>query len=141
MSTAPASSDYETKPAKPAQTLLDEDAYAEPQNALTEKFTEEEWAALRELRVRAIIRIRFAPHVISGLILLQLSLPDIIEQANNGKEGAHMTPIVIWGVTLDPKGKKDARASVVLMKWLRARCVLLKPIVHVLTYLGQANWM
>jgi len=33
---------------------------------------------------------------------------------------------VIWGVTLDPSGKKDARASVVLMKWLRARYVPLK---------------
>lgn len=68
---------------------------------------------------------------------VQPLLPDILEKAYDSKEGARTTPVVIWGVTLDPNGKKDARASVVLMKWLRARCVLLKPtcmhgIVHVL---------
>ncbi|KAI0282980.1 CRAL-TRIO domain-containing protein [Russula brevipes] len=76
------------------------DAGVEPQNALTEKFTEKEWAALKEFRPL---------------------LPDILEKAYDGKEGARTTPIVLWGVTLDPGGKKDARASVVLMKWLRAR--------------------
>ena len=55
------------------------------------------------------------------LILAQSLLPDILEKAYDSKEGAKTTPIVIWGVTLDPNGKKDARASVVLMKWLRAR--------------------
>lgn len=52
---------------------------------------------------------------------IQILLPDILEKAYEGKEGARNTPIVIWGVTLDPNGQKDARASVVLMKWLRAR--------------------
>ncbi|KAN0113855.1 CRAL-TRIO domain containing protein [Russula decolorans] len=93
---APANSDPEMKPTGPAPTDADE----EPQNALTEKFTEKEWAALKELRSL---------------------LPDILEKAYDSKEGARTTPIVIWGVTLDPTGKKDARASVVLMKWLRAR--------------------
>ena len=51
-------------------------------------------------------------------------LPDILDKAYDGKEGARTTPIVIWGVKLDPNGKKDARASVVLMKWLRARWVI-----------------
>jgi hypothetical protein len=62
------------------------------------------------------------------LILVQSLLSDILEKAYDSKEGARTTPIVIWGITLDPNGGKDARASVVLMKWLRARCVLLKPI-------------
>ena len=51
---------------------------------------------------------------------IQNVLPDILEKAYEGKEGARNTSIVIWGVTLDPNGK-DARASVILMKWLRAR--------------------
>jgi hypothetical protein len=44
----------EAKPAEPASTepaLADADE--EPQNALTQKFTEKEWAALKEFRVRA----------------------------------------------------------------------------------------
>jgi hypothetical protein len=52
---------------------------------------------------------------------IQNALLDILEKAYEGKEGARNTSIVIWGVTLDPNGKKDARASVILMKWLRAR--------------------
>ncbi|KAH9059071.1 CRAL-TRIO domain-containing protein [Lactarius vividus] len=76
------------------------DTDEEPQNSLTQKFTDQEWAALKEFRPL---------------------LPDILDKAYDGKEGARTTPIVIWGVTLDPNGKKGARASVVLMKWLRAR--------------------
>jgi hypothetical protein len=44
----------EAKPVEPAPTepaLADADE--EPQNALTQKFTEKEWAALKEFRVRA----------------------------------------------------------------------------------------
>jgi phosphatidylinositol transfer protein SFH5 len=127
---APANSDPETKPTEPAQTeRAPTDADEEPQNALTEKFTEKEWAALKELRVRAH---QDSPHTSflahPQLILVQSLLPDILEKAYDSKEGARTTPIVIWGVTLDPNGKKDARASVILMKWLHARCVLLKPI-------------
>jgi hypothetical protein len=74
--------------------------------------------------------------------MLQPLLPDILEKAYVSKEGARTTPIVIWGVTLDPNGQKNARASVVLMKWLRARCVPLKPtrmrdIVHVLIFVAK----
>ena len=51
----PASSDPETKPTGPAPTEpAPADADEEPQNALTQKFTEKEWAALKEFRVRAI---------------------------------------------------------------------------------------
>ncbi|KAI9434546.1 CRAL-TRIO domain-containing protein [Russula earlei] len=93
----PADTDPETKP---EQATAGDDADKEPQNALTQKFTEKEWAALKEFRPL---------------------LPDVLEKAYEGKEDARTTPIVLWGVTLDPSGKKDARASVVLMKWLRAR--------------------
>jgi hypothetical protein len=52
---APANSDPETKPTVPEPTeQAPADADEEPQNALTEKFTEKEWAALKELRVRTI---------------------------------------------------------------------------------------
>jgi hypothetical protein len=73
------------------------------------------------------------------LNLFQSLLPDILEKAYGSKEGARATPIVIWGVTLDPNGKKDAHASVVLMKWLRAKCVLhlSADIVHVLIYAAK----
>ncbi|KAH9973587.1 CRAL/TRIO domain-containing protein [Lactifluus volemus] len=88
-------------PLKPAEATVSADSdNNEPQNALTQKFTEKEWAALKEFRAL---------------------LPDILGVAYDGKEDARTTPIVIWGVTLDPNGVKDARASVVLMKWLRAR--------------------
>ncbi|EIN09582.1 CRAL/TRIO domain-containing protein, partial [Punctularia strigosozonata HHB-11173 SS5] len=73
----------------------------EPQNALTEKFTEEEWKALKELRSQ---------------------LPDIFADAYDNKEGAKTTPITIWGVTIDPQNPtSSAKVSVVLMKFLRAR--------------------
>ncbi|KAI0060727.1 CRAL/TRIO domain-containing protein [Artomyces pyxidatus] len=72
----------------------------EPQNALTKKFTEQEWKALKEFRSL---------------------LPEIFDKAYDQKPGAKTTAITIWGVTLDPNGTKDAKASVVLMKWLRAR--------------------
>ena len=58
---APANPDPETKPTVPAPTeRAQEGTDEEPQNTLTEKFTEKEWAALKELRVRS------APCVISG---------------------------------------------------------------------------
>jgi hypothetical protein len=56
---APANSEPETKPAPTEGAPADADE--EPQNALTEKFTEKEWAALKELRVRTI-KIRFTCH-------------------------------------------------------------------------------
>ncbi|KAI0929685.1 hypothetical protein AcW1_007032 [Taiwanofungus camphoratus] len=71
----------------------------EPQNALTKKFTEDEWKAVKELRAR---------------------LPDILTEAYPEKE-AKSSPILLWGVSIDPTGSKDARVSVILIKFLRAR--------------------
>ena len=39
------------------------------------------------------------------------------------REGYVPEPIVLWTVIIDPDGRRDAKASVVLMKFLRARCV------------------
>lgn len=50
-------------------------------------------------------------------------LPEIFASAYEEKGEAKSQPIKIWGVTIDPNGKPDAKVSVVLMKWLRARCV------------------
>ncbi|KAI5118679.1 hypothetical protein M0805_003616 [Coniferiporia weirii] len=71
----------------------------EPQNVLTEKFTEAEWKALQELRA---------------------AFPSVVEEVyKDNKPEA----INIWGVSIDAKGTPDARASVVLMKFLRARAL------------------
>ncbi|KAI0258945.1 CRAL-TRIO domain-containing protein [Gloeopeniophorella convolvens] len=82
------------EPPASATTDDDDDTADEPQNALTQKFTKEEWAALQAFRPL---------------------LPEILDTAYDGREGARTTPIVVWGVTLDPApGAKDARASVEL---------------------------
>jgi len=71
----------------------------EAQNALTTKFTEGEWKAVKELRER---------------------LPHIFTEAYAGKEDK-LSPITLWGVKIDPANPKDARASVILVKFVRAR--------------------
>ncbi|KAL0059394.1 Non-classical phosphatidylinositol transfer protein (PITP) [Marasmius tenuissimus] len=74
----------------------------EPQNPLTERFTQAEWAALKEFRTQ---------------------LPDIFAKAyrDSEKPDAKTKPITMWGVTIDPKNPLNAKTSVVLMKFLRAR--------------------
>ncbi|KAH9931807.1 CRAL-TRIO domain-containing protein [Fomitopsis serialis] len=71
----------------------------EPQNPLTRKFTDAEWAAVKELRAQ---------------------LPEIFTEAYTSKEDKQ-APITLWGVQIDPANPKDARVSVVLVKFLRAR--------------------
>lgn len=92
--TDPTTTDDATPP------VAENKAEEEPQSPLTQKFTASEWAALKEFRTL---------------------LPEIFASAYDDKPDAKTTPVTIWGVTLDPSGKPDARASVVLMKWLRAR--------------------
>jgi len=72
---------------------------AEPQNPLTQKFTEAEWAALKEFRG---------------------SLKLAFDEAYVDSESSP-TFVNLWGVDLAPGGPKNAKASVVLMKFLRAR--------------------
>jgi len=67
---------------------------------LTEKFTEGEWKALKELRTK---------------------LPYIFEISYPEKENK-LDPITLWGVPIDPSNPVgDARVSVILNKFLRAR--------------------
>ncbi|CCM04180.1 uncharacterized protein FIBRA_06342 [Fibroporia radiculosa] len=72
----------------------------DPQNALTRQFTDEEWKAVRELRGR---------------------LSAIFNEAYPARETAKAGPITLWGVKIDPENASDARVSVVLVKFLRAR--------------------
>jgi hypothetical protein len=72
----------------------------EPQNPLTKEFTEKEWEALRELRTKL-------PYI------FETSFPD---------KGNKLAPINLWGVPIDPSNPVgDARVSVILIKFLRAR--------------------
>jgi len=83
-----------------ADKPVDANEAEEPQNALTAKFTDAEWKALKEFR---------------------LKLPETISEAY-ADAGEHASAsFQLWGVTVDPNGPPDARASVVLMKFLRAR--------------------
>ncbi|KAF8558171.1 CRAL/TRIO domain-containing protein [Imleria badia] len=72
----------------------------EPQNALTSKFTPAEWTALNEFRS---------------------SLAQSFTDAFPDNPDAGSTPYTMWGVTIDPVNPRDARVSVLLMKFLRAR--------------------
>ncbi|KAJ7594682.1 CRAL-TRIO domain-containing protein [Mycena floridula] len=85
-------SEPEAVTTEPAATT---ESDSEPQNELTKKFTEAEWKALKEFRA---------------------SLPKVFSDA-----GLTVNAINLWGVNIDPAGKLDAKASVILMKFLRAR--------------------
>ncbi|KAH9928788.1 CRAL-TRIO domain-containing protein [Amylocystis lapponica] len=90
---APTAPEAAEKPAPAAEA-------EEPQNALTKKFTDAEWKALKQLRER---------------------LPSVFSEAYPDKAEATTAPITLWGVTISPTGPNDARASVILVKFLRAR--------------------
>ncbi|KZS94624.1 CRAL/TRIO domain-containing protein [Sistotremastrum niveocremeum HHB9708] len=72
----------------------------EPQNALTQKFTEKEWAALRDFRA---------------------TLPQLLKDSYADEPSKVPTSVKLWGVELNLDGVKTAKESVVLMKFLRAR--------------------
>jgi hypothetical protein len=80
------------------EAMLEDDK--EPQNLLTEKFTEAEWKALKEFRS---------------------TLPETLKEAFPEQDDAGSMSYNLWGVTINPLKPKDARISVVLMKFLRAR--------------------
>lgn len=103
----------EQQPAKNAEE-------GEPQNDLTQKFTEVEWKAVKELRVSVSSWLRNNPAERAW----QSQLPDIFAEAYPEQSKARETPVNLWGVMLDPvNSKSDARVSVILMKFLRARFV------------------
>ncbi|KAF9461236.1 CRAL-TRIO domain-containing protein [Collybia nuda] len=72
----------------------------EPQSTLTKLFTEAEWISLKEFRAQ---------------------LSDIFADGHPDDPKARDIPITMWGVRIDPCNPIDARVSVVLMKFLRAR--------------------
>jgi hypothetical protein len=72
---------------------------------LTKKFTEPEWEALRKFRA-----------------LLPATFADAYDKDPEAKNKT----IRMWGVDIDPQHpEKDARVSVILVKFLRARYVLM----------------
>ncbi|TFK26196.1 CRAL/TRIO domain-containing protein [Coprinopsis marcescibilis] len=96
----------------------EKNAAEEPQSPLTKQFTEPEWAALKEFRS---------------------SLPETLSQAFPDRTNASTTPIKLWGVTIDPKNPtNDARVSVILMKFLRARN--LNPTVAADMFISTLRW-
>ncbi|KAG6897825.1 hypothetical protein C0992_010630 [Termitomyces sp. T32_za158] len=73
----------------------------EPQNTLTRQFTQREWEALKEFREK---------------------LPETFAEGYPDDPKASERVITLWGVNIDPMAPAvDARVSVVLMKFLRAR--------------------
>jgi hypothetical protein len=80
-----------------------DDVKEHEQTPLTKKFTDAEWKALREFRK-----------------LLPVALEEAYSDSEN--KTLHEKPIHLWNVEIDPKHpEKDARVSVILMKFLRAR--------------------
>lgn len=86
-------------------------AVDEPQNALTCKFTEEEWDALRQLRLRL----------------------DKVYTNAYGPDAPEPKVFSLWGIPVDvANSASDPRASVVLMKFLRAAKALNVDVAQVL---------
>lgn len=52
---------------------------------------------------------------------MQKLVPESLGKAYDEKPEAKTTAITLWGVRIDPNNLVDARTSVVLMKFLRAR--------------------
>ncbi|KAG7443538.1 CRAL/TRIO domain-containing protein [Guyanagaster necrorhizus] len=93
--TAPAEAEATTAPSESTNKEANE-----PQNSLTERFTTSEWNALKEFRKK---------------------LPEIFADGLPDKPDAKSAEITLWGVKIDPADPVDAKVSVVLMKFLRAR--------------------
>ncbi|KAJ2915480.1 hypothetical protein MD484_g4931, partial [Candolleomyces efflorescens] len=88
-------------PVTTAAETKNADEDKEPQNTLTRSFTNAEWDALKKFRTE---------------------LPDIFAESYPDKADNKTAPITFWGVPIDPQSpKSDARVSVILMKFLRAR--------------------
>lgn len=97
---APVTAEAITAPSEPVRTETKETETKEPQNSLTERFTTAEWDALKEFRK---------------------ILPEIFAEGLPDEADAKTTAITLWGVKIDPANPIDAKVSVVLMKFLRAR--------------------
>lgn len=90
------------------------------QNPLTKKFTDAEWKALKLLRV---CRHYYRSIAVLTQVSIQTKLPYIFETSFPEKKNK-LSPVTLWGVSIDPSNPVgDARVSVILVKFLRARCV------------------
>ncbi|KAH9893322.1 CRAL-TRIO domain-containing protein [Cubamyces lactineus] len=103
-----------TEPAKAAEPeaaaaeKTDASSTEEPQNPLTQKFTDAEWKAVKELRSQ---------------------LPEIFAKAYPDASPAP-TEVTLWGITLSTE--PSAKASVVLAKFARARNLDVKQAAEML---------
>ncbi|KAF9269104.1 CRAL/TRIO domain-containing protein [Marasmius fiardii PR-910] len=97
---APTTTTPTVAPTSTAEKPQETEQPVEPQNPLTKLFTQAEWAALKEFREQ---------------------LPEILKAAYNDKQDYKLGPVTLWGVKIDPANPLDAKTSVVLMKFLRAR--------------------
>jgi hypothetical protein len=97
----------------------------EPQatNPLTSKFTEAERKAVDDLRASTQGEIALA--TVTYCSIVQTRLPLLLGEAYPDKSDAASAPFEIWGLTLHPERVDDARLDVVLVKFLRARYVML----------------
>lgn len=64
----------------------------------------------------------------------QKQIPAILAEAYTDNPEAKPKSLTLWSVTIDSNDPKDARASVILMKFLRARCVL-SPIFFCIVFI------
>ena len=75
----------------------------------------------------AIVDIVCFVALILGLSV-QTKLPYVFETSFPEKENK-LSPVTLWGVSIDPSNPTvDARVSVILVKFLRARCVWISSI-------------
>jgi hypothetical protein len=108
----------------------------EPQNPLTEKFTEAEWKALKVFRVSSS-RLPIHRPQAEFKLSLQSNLSETFKEAFPDQEDAGTVPYKMWSVTINPLAPQDARVSVVLMKFLRARYISLSfSRIHTNTYIN-----
>jgi hypothetical protein len=68
--------------------------------------------------IPCVCRLAFS---LAFLTRTQTRIPDILEKSYDEKADAKTSPITLWGVKIDPSNLMDARVSVVLLKFLRAR--------------------
>lgn len=122
------------KPAEPSvvtETVKKEEEVEEPQNELTKKFTEAEWKAVKELRVRLPSPPLAAEYWFSSPSpVLQSQLPSVFERAYPDAKPAPSS-ITLWGVELSPTAP-SAKASVILVKFARARNLVVKDAADML---------
>ena len=111
------STETEANPSSNAVSPTTEEP-TEPQSPLTKQFTEPEWEALKAFRVSCPYDV-LSQHMHQPA--LQAELPQILADSYPDNPSAKDTAITLWGVRIDPLNPKDARVSVVLMKFLRAR--------------------